>query len=66
MQYSVFQLQASNADIDELIEQLKEMINEKEDDIRIYPLHNKPKKYILGESLFPKGVMLFNKENIVK
>jgi len=60
LQYSVFQLTASNTEIDDIINELNSRINEKEDDIRIYPLHKKPKKYIIGDSLFPEGVMLFN------
>lgn len=60
LQYSVFQLQASHQQLDTIIEELRKIMNEKEDDIRIYPLHKKPKKYTIGDSLFPEGIMLFN------
>jgi len=60
LQYSVFQLTATNQEIEDILGGLEELINEKEDDIRIYPLHKKPKTHIIGNSLFPEGVMLFN------
>jgi CRISPR-associated protein Cas2 len=60
LQYSVFQLQASHQQLDSIIEELRVIMNEKEDDIRIYPLHKIPKKYTMGDSLFPEGIMLFN------
>lgn len=61
VQYSVFQLQVSHPELDTIISELTELMNEKEDDIRIYPLHKKPKKYTIGDNLFPEGIMLFNK-----
>jgi CRISPR-associated protein Cas2 len=62
MQYSVFLMQASHAELDEIMIELGALINEKEDDIRIYPLHKKPKKYTIGMHLFTEGIMLFDNE----
>ena len=62
MQYSVFLMQASHTELDEILDTLKVLINEKEDDIRIYPLHKKPKKYTIGEGIFTEGIMLFDSE----
>jgi len=67
LQYSIFQLIANQQEIEEIETELKQKINPKEDDIRIYPLHKKPKKYTIGNNLFPEGIMLINEhDNILK
>jgi len=60
LQYSVFQLKASDVQLDALVEDLERLIEPAADDIRIYPLHNRPRKVIIGKRLFPEGVMLFD------
>ena len=58
MQYSVFIAVMSESDRDELIEKLTQLIDEKQDDIRLYPLPQQPKWYAWGEALWPDGLTL--------
>jgi CRISPR-associated protein Cas2 len=62
VQYSVFDLMATPKQLDRIIQTLEEMIDTKQDDIRIYPLHKKPRRVIMGKRLYPEGVMLFDNE----
>lgn len=59
-QYSVFQLRASHAQLDMVIDRLKQLIDPREDDIRIYPLHKRPRKVTIGRCSWLAGVMLFD------
>jgi len=63
LQYSVYQLTADERQLQFIINSLNEIISQQEDDIRIYPMHNKPRKYTIGKTLFPQGLMLINNEN---
>lgn len=56
MQYSVFIAVLNQPDRDELIAKLTKLINEQEDDIRLYPLPQKPKWYAWGDALWPEGL----------
>ena len=60
LQYSVFQLSANESRLQCIIDALNEIISQPEDDIRIYPMHNRPRKYTIGKSLFPQGLMLID------
>lgn len=62
LQYSVFYAKLKWNDLIDVENNLKNLINENEDDIRIYPLPQEPKVYILGRgSKLPEGVMIFIK-----
>lgn len=58
MQYSVFIAVLSQGDRDELVNELDALINDKEDDVRLYPLPQKPKWYAWGDALWPDGLTL--------
>ncbi len=60
LQYSVFQLLVSNDELELIVGKLEEMIDKKEDDIRIYPLHTRNRTYLIGNSFFPEGVILLD------
>lgn len=67
LQYSVFQLTANNTELQHIINDLEQIISLKEDDIRIYPMHKKPKIYIIGSSTLQEGVLFINNQsNLLK
>ena len=56
MQYSVFIALMNNAERATLIEALTVLIDEKADDIRLYPLPQKPDWYAWGKGMWPEGL----------
>ncbi len=59
LQYSVFYCKLSWAELCELKQRLKELIDPKEDDIRIYPLPKGYKVTVLGAGdRLPEGINL--------
>ncbi len=62
IQYSVFYHRLDYRELIELKEKLKSIINEEEDDLRIYPLPSSPKVLAIGQARpLPEGVELFLK-----
>lgn len=62
LQYSVFYCRLEWNDLLELKKKLITLINENEDDIRIYPLPSNPKVLALGRGYrIPEGVEIFLK-----
>jgi len=60
IQYSVFHCSLSWPDLLELKEKLKELIDENDDDIRIYPLPLEKKVIVMGcGDRVPNGVEIF-------
>ncbi len=60
IQYSVFHCSLSWPNLLELKEKLKEMIDENDDDIRIYPLPSEEKVIVMGcGDRIPDGVEIF-------
>lgn len=55
LQYSVFYAKLNQQELQRLIDQLNDLIVDSEDDIRIYPLPQKPKWSSFGKSLFPEN-----------
>ncbi len=49
IQYSVFYYGFDYYDLIQLKENLRRLINEKEDDVRIYPLSSNPKVLVMGQ-----------------
>ncbi len=62
IQYSVFCYSFEYNELIELKNKLKSLINEKEDDIRIYPLPSKPKVLVFGQGRkIPEGLEVYLK-----
>jgi CRISPR-associated protein Cas2 len=60
VQYSVFHCRLTWPELVELKGRLRELIDEKEDDVRVYPLPAAPKVMVLGRGdRVPEGVSLF-------
>jgi CRISPR-associated protein Cas2 len=58
MQYSVFTLRLTQKQQSGLLRGLKGIIDEGEDDVRIYPLPDNGERSSLGRQLFPEDVLL--------
>lgn len=59
VQYSVFHCRLTWQELIELKEKLKEIVEEKEDDVRIYPLPQEHKAIIMGcGDRIPEGVIV--------
>ncbi|MCX7991440.1 MAG: CRISPR-associated endonuclease Cas2 [Proteobacteria bacterium] len=62
LQYSVFYGYLSWQELNELKERLLELIDENQDDVRIYPLPSEPKVIVMGQGdRIPEGVTIFLK-----
>lgn len=60
IQYSVFSVVLTKARLLSLIEMLKYIIDEREDDIRCYSLPASINCSVLGQQFFPDDVLLFS------
>lgn len=58
LQYSVFVVEASAVQINSLMEQLKKLINPRQDDIRAYRMQESAVLHTLGAVILPEGVWL--------
>lgn len=58
VQYSVFTVPLTPRRLDWLLAELTELIDERADDVRAYPLPNDPERISFGRQQFPDGVML--------
>ncbi len=58
LQYSVFIVRTNTPGLNALCAELSEIINTKEDDIRIYPLPQRLEMHQYGNPLLPDGVEL--------
>lgn len=58
LQYSVFILHLSRRMLLQLLEELRAEIDERKDDIRVYPVARKPRLIHLGRNSLPAGVYL--------
>lgn len=56
VQYSVFTANLNSANLEQLIVGINEIIDESEDDVRIYPLRRNPHIATIGNSPFPDGI----------
>lgn len=58
IQYSVFLMRGTAAELDCLVGELEDMINPNEDDIRFYTLPRKPEIVTLGQQGLMDGIIL--------
>lgn len=63
IQYSVFLIECSSAELQQVKEQLEEMIDPKKDDIRIYTLPENPDIKTLGRQGTAHGIYLLGTGN---
>ncbi len=67
VQYSVFAAEKTVVERDAIIAHLRSLINEKEDDVRVYPVPPQGEVTMLGRQLFPEDILLLNEgKNILK
>lgn len=59
MQYSVFYLEMSNADLTQLLNRLLTIIDSSRDDIRVYAISRFEDITLMGASMLADGVQLF-------
>jgi len=59
IQYSVYYFHGDDEKVQALCSALRTLIDEKQDDVRIYPLGAQPKWHMMGKALFPPGAGLF-------
>ncbi len=57
IQYSVYYLQADTIELEQLLVQLSDKIDHKEDDIRVYPLPEKPGGQYLGHDKITTAIL---------
>lgn len=60
LQYSVFDLRLAEARLRRLVADLRQLIHEREDDVRIYGLRTDAPITWLGQKPLPEGVQLFH------
>lgn len=60
LQYSVFIAPFSIHLLDEMVKRLKAVINQAQDDIRIYPLSDNSQPEVYGNRKLPEGIFLNN------
>ena len=58
LQYSVFTLRLTQKRQQRLLHGLRQIIDEREDDVRIYPLPDKGERLSLGRQMLPEDVVL--------
>ncbi len=58
IQYSVFLLQLTPARRDNLLKRLERIIHPRQDDVRLYPLPDKPAWELHGREHWPPGIWL--------
>jgi CRISPR-associated protein Cas2 len=63
IQYSVFLIECNTKELQEVRDHLQEMINPKQDDIRIYTLPLKPVIMTLGQQALSQGIYLLSGGN---
>lgn len=67
VQYSVFVAQVTERELDGIVEDLAEIINPREDDIRCYPLPEQGEVALMGRQIFPEDVLLLqNGHNVLR
>lgn len=57
IQYSIFLFDGAFKDLQPCIDDVLEIFNKKEDDLRIYPLPTNGKQWQLGKLILPEGII---------
>lgn len=60
LQYSVFLFEGDDRQLDRFMQGAIELINEKQDDLRVYPLPNRGLKARIGRPTLPAGIQWGN------
>jgi CRISPR-associated protein Cas2 len=60
VQYSVFAVRGSLADVRRMADELRTRIDERADDVRIYPIPENPLVHAIGATLLPDDVWLLD------
>ncbi len=58
LQYSVFSAVLRRRELEDILENLEERIDAREDDVRVYPLPDAPQATTIGRSFLPEGITL--------
>ncbi|MCP5319272.1 MAG: CRISPR-associated endonuclease Cas2 [Pseudomonadales bacterium] len=58
LQYSVFYLELSESRLNDLLDQIHSVIDETEDDVRVYRISGLQAVQQIGRSIFPDGVLV--------
>lgn len=64
LQYSVFLLSARPGELDALLRELQALIEDAEDDIRVYPLPSRLESERYGRQRLPDGIDLVRGDNL--
>ncbi len=57
IQYSVFLFEGKLSILEECIKEVFSIMNKKEDDLRVYPIPNRGKQWIIGKASLPEGII---------
>ena len=57
IQYSIFLFEGTEKTLRHCIEDVLDIFNKKEDDLRIYPLPKEAKQWQFGKSVLPEGII---------
>lgn len=57
IQYSIFLFEGDQNELNVCINKILEIFNQKEDDLRIYPLPQYGKQWLFGKSILPEGII---------
>lgn len=57
IQYSVFLLEGGTRELKECLNDILEIFNKKQDDLRVYPLQKGAKQWHLGKPILPEGII---------
>lgn len=57
IQYSVFLFEGMKPELKKCLDDVLDIFNTKEDDLRVYPLQNNTPQWHLGKPIFPEGII---------
>lgn len=57
IQYSIFLLEGGKKELQDCLDDILEVFNKKEDDLRVYPLPKGAKQWHLGKPILPEGII---------
>lgn len=57
IQYSIFLLEGGAKELKACLNDILEILNKKQDDLRVYPLQKGAKQWHLGKAILPEGII---------